>query len=272
MKTLFRDMSRLIYHYLKSKNQREFYRLYDKLGNRNRFEMIRDVKFFKYKFDIPDAPSFIWQFKDIFVDEVYKFKSEHKIPVIFDCGSNIGTSILYFRQNYGNAKIIGFEADENIADICIRNLKRNNINNVNIIKNAVWIDDKGVDFSIDGADGGSIMNFENIKRKNSIRLKDYLQKEEIISMLKIDIEGAEHKVLCDCSDSLGNVENIFIEYHSWNNSDQKLSEILNILERNNFRYYIESINKRIQPFINQSRDGNMDLQLNIFGYKLKEAE
>jgi len=33
-------------------------------------------------------------------------------------------------------------------------------------------------------------------------------------MLKIDIEGAEYDVLKDCEDSLENVKNIFVEYHS----------------------------------------------------------
>ena len=94
-----------------------------------------------------------------------------------------------------------------------------------------------------------------------------MQKEEIVDLLKIDIEGAEYEVLKDCEDTLDNVENIFIEYHSWNNSPQKLSEILAILEKNNFRYYISSICGRSHPFINTGLDQNMDLQLNIFGVR-----
>jgi hypothetical protein len=89
-------------------------------------------------------------------------------------------------------------------------------------------------------------------------------------MLKIDIEVAEYEVLLDCSNSLSNVNNIFIEYHSWNNSDQMLSEIKKILEQNNFRYYIEGIEKRKQPFNNLKENSNMDFQLNIFCKKIKK--
>ena len=31
--------------------------------------------------------------------------------------------------------------------------------------------------------------------------------------MKLDIEGAEYKVLKDIADNLGNVNNMFIEYH-----------------------------------------------------------
>ena len=63
------------------------------------------------------------------------------------------------------------------------------------------------------------------------------------------------------------MKNIFIEYHSWNSSPQKLSEILAVLEENNFRYFINTVCGRSQPFINKGEDQNMDLQLNIFGVK-----
>ena len=88
-------------------------------------------------------------------------------------------------------------------------------------------------------------------------------------MLKMDIEGAESAVIIDCDESLRNVRNIFIEYHSYLNSEQNLSEILRILERNNFRYFINQDSGRKQPFINHTNKSvpGMDLQLNIFGYR-----
>jgi len=177
-------------------------------------------------------------------------------------------SCLYFKKLYPNAKIKAFEADPKIVKYLKNNLTRNNIiDNVEIINNAVWIDNKGLEFSSEGADGGSIYgNIHKIK-VSSIRLKEYLEQEEKIDMLKIDIEGAEFEVLKDCQDSLNNVENLFVEYHSWNSSEQKLSEILKIFEKNGFRYYMEGLIKRKHPFINHGREANMDLQLNIFGVK-----
>ncbi len=268
MKNLSKDIIKPLYHYLKDKNLREFYRLYDKWGSYKRYVEVKDVKFLSYSFDVPDLASFIWQFKDLFVDESYKFKAGTDKPVIYDCGANIGMSCLYFKKLYPRAKIKAFEADPKIAKILEKNLKRNNVlDGIKVINNAVWVDDNGIEFSSDGADGGSIYRNGTKTKINSIRLKDFLEKEGKIDMLKIDIEGAEYEVLKDCSDSLDNVSNLFVEYHSWNNNRQKLSEILSIFERNDFRYYIESLTKTKHPFVNKGENANMDLQLNIFGVR-----
>jgi uncharacterized protein YfeS len=40
---------------------------------------------------VPDALSFIWQFKEIFVEEYYRFEAKSESPVIYDCGANVGT-------------------------------------------------------------------------------------------------------------------------------------------------------------------------------------
>ncbi|MGF7404799.1 FkbM family methyltransferase [Campylobacter concisus] len=267
MKYLLKNMIRPLYHYIKSKNEREFYRLYDKWGKHKRYERVNNVKFHKYSFDVPDLPSFVWQFKEIFVDEIYKFQTDSITPVIFDCGSNIGMSCLYFKQLFKNAKIKAFEADPEIAKVLKANITNNNINDVEIIDKAVWINNEGIEFGSDGADGGSVNAGNNKVKIKSIRLREFLEKEAFIDLLKIDIEGAEYNVLKDCNDSLKNVQNIFIEYHSWNSESQKLGEILEILENNRFRYYTEGITKRRHPFVNHGKDVNMDLQLNVFGYK-----
>lgn len=149
-------------------------------------------------------------------------------------------------------------------------MQRNSIKNVEIFNKAVWINDEGVEMSFDGLDGASIITKNNFTRFPSIRLKDLIVKESKIDMLKIDIEGAEYEVLKDCANSLNNVENIFIEYHSYVTSAQKLSEIISILEKNHFRYFIKPVNDREAPFVNRKNKFNpkMDLQLNIYGYKV----
>jgi len=267
MKSLLKNMFRPLYRYVNTKQERELCRLLDTFGYAKRFTRHENIRFLNYTFDIPDMPSFIGQFKEIFVDEIYKFESKNAVPVIFDCGSNIGTSLLYFRKIHPNAKIIGFEADNAIAELSRENLRQNAITDVTVIDSAVWINDNGIEFATEGADGGSIKGEGNVHKVPSIRLRDFLQKEESIDFLKIDIEGAEYDVMQDCSDTLSHIENIFIEYHSWNHSPQKLGDILHILEKNEFRYYIEDISKRSHPLIDKNISGNMDLQLNIFGYK-----
>ncbi|SFV56590.1 methyltransferase, FkbM family domain protein [hydrothermal vent metagenome] len=268
MKQLIKDSIKPLYHYMKNKNEREFIRLYDRWSHIGRYKRVDGVEFLSYRFDVPDLLSFIWQFKEHFVYEIYRFKSNTKTPTIYDCGANIGITSLYFKSIYPLAKIYAFEADPQIAKILQKNLSTNGIDDVDIIDAAVWIDDNGIKFAIEGADGGSIYGDGKKIEMRSVRLKEYLESEKHIDLLKIDIEGAEVEVLNDCKDSLSNIDNIFIEYHSWSNKKQNFSSILKILEESGFRYYIEDIKKRKTPFINKDRDKSMDLQLNIFAYRI----
>lgn len=267
MKYVLRKMFRPLYHYITNKNEREFAKLYDKWARYERFKEVKNVKFLNFSFDVPDLPSFIWQFKEIFVDGIYTFESNSKYPVIYDCGANIGMSCLFFKQLFPNAKIKAFEADPMIAEVLQSNLAKNEIEDVCLVKKAAWIDGDGVEFGAEGADGGSFNYPYNRVRIESVRLKDYLEEESFVDLLKIDIEGAECKVLKDCRSSISKIKNIFIEYHSWHNESQNLSEILQVLENNNFRYYIESITYKKFPFKKNINPKKMDLQLNIFGTK-----
>lgn len=67
--------------------------------------------------------------------------------------------------------------------------------------------------------------------------------------------------------SLDFVNNLFVEYHSFNNEKQQLSKILNIIENNNFRYFIETVTRNKSPFLGEKKNTPMDLQLNIYCWK-----
>jgi FkbM family methyltransferase len=219
--------------------------------------------------DVPDALSFVWQYKEIFVDEFYRFATTEAAPVIFDCGANVGTSALFFKKTYPNARVVAFEADAAIADFFERNLTQNGVTGVELVRKAVWTDDGGVDFGRDGADGASIFAQTPKTRVPSVRLRDRLLAEERIELLKIDIEGAEAFVLPDCRGALGHVQNMFVEYHAYPDQPQNLGEILEILRESGFRYYLNSAVDRPSPLVNRRYRGNdaMDVQLNVFGYR-----
>ncbi len=269
MKLFLQIIFKGLYTFFTNKNYREFIRLVIKFGDKRRYEK-QNINFLNYNFDVPDSLSFVWQFKEIFVDESYKFNSQNNAPVIFDCGANVGTSCLYFKNLFPNSKITAFEADSAIAKILKSNLQKNNFNDIEIIDKAVWINNNGIEISLEGADGASIYSESQNKIKvDSIRLKDFLEKEISIDMLKMDIEGAEVEVLKDCGESLSKIKNLFIEYHSFLNGSQDLDEILNLLKNNGFRYFIKQAADRNKPLINRFNKNNpaMDLQLNIYAYK-----
>ncbi|WP_242928885.1 FkbM family methyltransferase [Pontibacter vulgaris] len=210
---------------------------------------------------------------ELFIEEVYKFKTSIKTPLVIDCGANWGLSILYFKKLYPQSRIIAYEADPNIYKLLSNNLKQFAFENIEIYNTAIWNEETDLPFSVDGALGGTIstlgINTENQVNIKSIKLSSILKEEKRVDFLKIDIEGAEYEVLKECYESLSNVDRIFVEYHSNPSNEQKLDEILFFLRKSGFRVYIKEAWENMKhPF---DKNGNLyyDLQLNIFGYRDK---
>ena len=150
------------------------------------------------------------------------------------------------------------------------NLQAFSFTDIDARQQIVWTENGTKSFVSEGGLSGRIAENdsknENLVSLETIRLKDLLNRK--IEFLKIDIEGAEFEVLVDCKNELKNVEHIFIEYHSEQNKTQTLNEILEILSNAGFRYHIHEAFSSPQPFIEIKTMLNMDLQLNIYGYRI----
>ena len=69
------------------------------------------VRYKDHTIRINDGPNAYVGLKDIFVRRIYHFESHRSDPLIIDCGSNIGLSILYFVSTYPSSRVIAFEPD-----------------------------------------------------------------------------------------------------------------------------------------------------------------
>lgn len=264
----FKIIFKEIYHLFRKKHGRKFLWLAWRYGRKPRYQAVQ-INVSKFLLEVPDALSFIWQYKEIFVDESYGFLSETEQPYILDCGANLGLSCLYFKQIYPEAKIIAFEADPKIAKVLRKNLENNHAEDIEVIAQAVWSHPEGVAMHLAGADVSSVHGKGEKVAVPSIRLKDYLVEASQVDMLKIDIEGAELEVVQDCRGELQKVKNLFVEYHSFSGEKQNLHKLLAILTENQFRYYIVHPFPKEAPLLNRlERQGQtMDLQLNIHAYR-----
>ena len=253
-----------------NKYYREYFRLYRK-HYRQQVTQVAPAFFLHYEVDIVDGPSFVYQYKEIFFANVYKFESGNKTPVIFDCGANIGLSCIYFKSLFPGARITAFEADPFIAAVLGNNINRNKLTDITVVAKAVWTNEDGITFYSDKADGGNVFGGGaggTSVTVPTVRLRSKLLEAGTVDFLKMDIEGAEVAVIKDCDGALSGVGNIFIEYHSFSNAPQGLGDILEILQRNGFRYFIESATERAAPFVNKAAGETMDMQLNVFAYKI----
>lgn len=262
---LFKYLFKNIFTFITNSHYRRFVYLLLRHGNARRYEN-GSIKLFNLDFLVVDYLSFIWQYKEIFVDEFYNFPNTKPSPIIFDCGANIGTSCLYYKMQYPNARLIAFEADPQISTILSKNAARYRIN-LEVVNAAVWNNDGEIELNIEGADGASIISnaVGNIKTAvPSIRLKDWILKYPVIDFLKMDIEGAEYEVITDCKEVLHHINYLFIEYHSYIGQRQTLDEILAIISNANFRYFIVPVHAVNKPFHHTTKGNNLDLQVNIF--------
>lgn len=223
---------------------------------------------FDKKIKMTDSFWYLHSLNELFIEQVYQFKSDKKNPYIIDCGSNIGLSILYFKKLFPEARVIGFEPDNDICAIAKSNLSQFAINDVDLQQKAVWINNEPLIFAKLGSLSGHFVDkeSENTIKIETVRLKDYLQ--EPVDFLKIDIEGPEFDIIKDCKDDLKNVENIFVEYHSFAENPQMIGELLTYLKEAGFKLYIKEAWENMKnPYI-EKKGPYFDLQLNIFGYRL----
>src|SRR6185436_16806737 len=47
-----------------------------------------------------DPQAFLLSIRELFIEEIYKFRSTTDTPRIIDCGAHIGMSLLFFKLNY----------------------------------------------------------------------------------------------------------------------------------------------------------------------------
>lgn len=221
----------------------------------------------KDNFKFVDSASFIFMYDEIFKKQIYDFRTIQERPYIIDCGANVGLSIVYFKDLYPDAEIVAFEPDPKVFGVLEYNVRK--LSDVKLVNRALWNTETTMSFFTEGADGGSFNSvFDNVERVEVLtdRLRSYLDKK--VDFLKIDIEGAELTVLEDSEDKLHLVQNMFIEYHSFVDKEQELAKVLNILERNQFRYHINSPGLTSgRPFVHRNTYNGMDMQLNIYAFK-----
>lgn len=196
----------------------------------------QNVLNFKLKYN--DGPNFYMQYKDEFINKVYKFDSSRTDPIIIDGGSNIGLSLLYFKNLYKDSRIISFEPDPEIFKILQENVKNNKLENISLYQQGLGKEDQDTLFKQDGMAGGSVNQEGSGIEIKMVRLSEYLN--EPIDFLKLNIEGQEHDVIEELfiSKKIQIINEMVIEYHGFPYLDQTLGDILKILDKSNFRYFI----------------------------------
>lgn len=141
-------------------------------------------------------------YKEIFLKEIYSFSTDKKNPTILDCGSNVGFSLLYFKNRYPMSSVKCFEANPEMFKVLQVTQEKNNLVSIELHNKALTSDGSGfVQFFVgdEGASlGSSIFRREGLKRSvnvQSTKLSDQIEQE--VDFLKLDVEGAEYGIFED---------------------------------------------------------------------------
>lgn len=215
---------------------------------------------------------FLHGIKEIFVDEIYKQQLPSDARVL-DCGANIGLSVIYLKELYPDARITAFEPDEKNFELLSKNVAARSYKNIELRKEAIWIANTEIEFSEDASMSSRIeeSGVTGVRKVKAIRLKDLLTDK--VDFLKIDIEGAEFKVLSDIEEKLDVINNMFIEYHGLYNQQEELTQIFQILTRAGFNYYIKEAQAIYEHPFSKVKDPAIpyQIQLNIFCFRKQQV-
>jgi FkbM family methyltransferase len=182
--------------------------------------------------------------EEIFLSGLYEFQSPTNTPVIFDCGSNIGLSVLFFKLLYPDSRIVAFEPSSESFRLLEENTSRNNLSDVVLHNCALVGESRPVELFVSDDRPASLRASMFQERTAGVprgipgkTLSEFIDRR--VNFVKIDIEGAEEQVLKELitSGKIEMIEQMVIEYHHQISPHQKgLAQFLTILEQAGFRY------------------------------------
>lgn len=195
----------------------------------------------------PDALSLYMEYKDIFHAGIYDFSSPEPAPRVIDGGSYVGMSVLRTKALHPRARVTAFEPDPAIRAMLERNVSDNGLADVEVVPKALGPDEGTTGFVSDGADGGHVTETDAGFEIDTTRLSRHL--DEPVDFLKLNIEGLEVPVVREARDKLRAVERMTIEYHGWPRKEQRLGELLTLLDEAGFRYIVNHFDYETNPAV-----------------------
>lgn len=162
--------------------------------------------------------------RELFVDNTYYFETENPRPLIIDGGAHIGLATLYFKKMFPDARIIAIEPNPTSFKLLEQNVWENNLQDVECVNAALIDDDRPFvtlyedvtkDWLITSSLHEGAWSGEQKTQPVTVsacRLQTFL--DQPVDLLKLDIEGAEQKVLHGITTRLGGVKRLRMEFHA----------------------------------------------------------
>jgi len=162
-------------------------------------------------------------FRQIFIDREYRCLDDMRdAGLIIDCGANVGYASAYFLARYPRAHVIAVEPDAGNFSVLRNNLARH-CDRPTLIYSGVWSTETGLVMSEESFADGREWSYTVRPNKpgeapamRAVDIGGLLGKSgfDRISILKIDVEGAEREVFrTNYQAWIGKVDRLVIELH-----------------------------------------------------------
>jgi FkbM family methyltransferase len=132
------------------------------------------------------------------------------LKLVWDLGSNIGTTIAHLCHVFPSAKVLGVELDAANARLCRLNSEPWS-ERCEVIEGAVWYREGEVEYG--GEEWGAAIVEGGAKVAPAVTLNSLVPASGVVDYVKMDIEGAEVDVLRTNTEWASRVRAIKIELH-----------------------------------------------------------
>ena len=162
------------------------------------------VRVLEWELECPTPASALAFLDYIACRRMNDFKTSEAVPVILDCGANIGYTALWYKRLYPAAQVVAFEPDPVFAPMLRRNLARNGAGDVTVVAAAAWTADGDAAWLTQDVDGSRLADAgaTGATTVATVDLARILRDFARIDLLKIDIEGAEYALLPHLAEAL----------------------------------------------------------------------
>ena len=157
-------------------------------------------------------------FRQVFLEREYAITDRIGGPLdtIIDAGANIGFTSVWLAERHPQALIYALEPDAGNFELLLRNTQ--GYDRVRCVRGALWNRDEPLALDTGHADFAFQVKPVEVASTPAVegwRLSTFMDRNGIrrATLLKLDIEGAEHEVLRDAPAWIGRVDHIVIELH-----------------------------------------------------------